>query len=196
VSYKDGKRDGTWVYYGKPEGAEEEKPQAEAKPDAASTKTATVAKAKPAPASAKTAKGAAKPATKPAAEKPAADEAPEVADAETPKPAPPSKANLPQPIVRQEVYRDGLRDGLWITWHSNGKKATETNFRANVKHGKEMSYWESTGKKQTEVDYKDGLADGLAIVWAENGTLITQRRYSKGKPVSNTVKDAAKTAAK
>ena len=46
-------------------------------------------------------------------------------------------------------YIDGLKNGLWIGWHSNGQKAQEINYSSGKQDGLMME-WYLNGQKKME----------------------------------------------
>ena len=103
----------------------------------------------------------------------------------------------------KRVEPAGDYTGLWVTWHVNGQKAVETQYRNGQQEGTETSYyddgrksyqyhykaghldgsysgWYQNGKKIDEGQYKDGERDGTCRHWYENGQLNTQATYKNG----------------
>jgi antitoxin component YwqK of YwqJK toxin-antitoxin module len=85
-------------------------------------------------------------------------------------------------LVTEGTYKDGRRDGPWITYHPSGQKAAETLFKADRKDGKEQT-WYPSGKKMLEAEYKNGLLHGVATMWNEQGAVVLTREYKEGKLV-------------
>ena len=59
-------------------------------------------------------------------------------------------------LAYEREYKNGLLDGLSISYHENGTKSSVGNFLKNQLHGK-------------------------AAVWDQNGNLEAERNYHKGK---------------
>ena len=71
-------------------------------------------------------------------------------------------------------YKDGKLDGLWVVWHENGQKAVEANYKDGKEEGLETQ-WHENGQNGIEKNYKDGtLVEGSAKYW-----------NSKGEPVDS-----------
>ncbi len=52
-------------------------------------------------------------------------------------------------------YKDGMKDGKWITWYENGRKWTDRNYKDGKEDGKSTE-WFANGQIKTEENYKDG----------------------------------------
>ena len=61
--------------------------------------------------------------------------------------------------IEENYNDDGIKDGLWTEWNSNGEKWRESN-------------------------YKNGGRDGLETTWYENGTKNKEKTYKDGKLIS------------
>ncbi len=55
-----------------------------------------------------------------------------------------------------------------ITYHPNGQKEDEVNWKDGKHHGVETSWYES-GKKKFGANFKDDEAHGMTCYWHENG---------------------------
>ena len=96
-------------------------------------------------------------------------------------------------LVVEGTYKDGRRDGPWITYHPNGQKAAETLMKADRKDGKEQT-WFPSGKKMLEAEYKNGLLHGIATMWNEQGAVVLTREYKEGKLLPKSAKPSDQAA--
>ena len=82
-------------------------------------------------------------------------------------------------------YKDGELDGLAKTWHSNGHLDAEVNWKDGKLDGL-FKFWHSNGQLESEFNYKDGVKDGLGKHWYENGQLKTEVNEGvKGGQITN-----------
>jgi hypothetical protein len=94
--------------------------------------------------------------------------------------------------------------GLWVTWHVNGQKAHEDEYRGGKYDGTSLAFyndgskayqqhykqhicigaetgWFRSGEKAYEGQYKDGKQDGTWRHWYENGQLASETNYKMGE---------------
>ena len=68
---------------------------------------------------------------------------------------------------------DGKIDGLWVTWHQNGQKLVEGNFKDGKQNGLETA-WHENGQKASESNWKDGkVLEGSRKYWNNNGEPVS-----------------------
>ena len=58
--------------------------------------------------------------------------------------------------------------GKCLDFWSNGKKATEVNYKDGKKDGQTL-FWHNNGQKKKESNYKDGKSIGRAKYWNRKG---------------------------
>lgn len=63
---------------------------------------------------------------------------------------------------------NGMKQGLWTWWYSDGTKKRESNFTNNIKDGI-TNYWYQNGQKAKELMYRDGKNIDQKL-WNEDGT--------------------------
>ena len=64
---------------------------------------------------------------------------------------------------------DGKIDGLWVTWHQNGQKLVEANYKNGKQNGLETA-WHENGQKASESNWKDGkVLEGSRKYWNNKG---------------------------
>jgi antitoxin component YwqK of YwqJK toxin-antitoxin module len=76
----------------------------------------------------------------------------------------------------QQSYKNGLFDGLWITWNENGQKLAEANYSEGNKHGK-WFIWDEKGTLRFEMNYENNQRVGKWTMLDENGKLISEKVY-------------------
>ena len=69
----------------------------------------------------------------------------------------------------KENYKNGEKDGIWISWYENGQKRSEGTYETEIKHGL-WTEWYENGQKRSEKTYKNSVNDELWTVWDENGS--------------------------
>ncbi|MEI8007035.1 MAG: hypothetical protein WCI48_12580 [Bacteroidota bacterium] len=74
-------------------------------------------------------------------------------------------------------YKDGKRDGAWVSWYENGKKWSEGSFKNGKSEGKRITYFEN-GKIRYEGAYKSDQRVGKWRFYDETGKLLTEQDYS------------------
>ena len=79
------------------------------------------------------------------------------------------------------TYKDGKQDGLFTSWHDNGKKESEINYKDGKQDGL-YTFWYENGNKEFEGTHnKDEKEDGLWTRWYENGQKSNEQTYKDGK---------------
>ena len=78
------------------------------------------------------------------------------------------------------IYRNGIEEGLWISWYENGQKWEEGNYRNGEEEGLWL-YWYDNGQKADEGNYQNGEKEGLWISWYLSGQKISEGNYRNGK---------------
>jgi len=82
--------------------------------------------------------------------------------------------------VQEINYKDGKLDGKWTTWHENGQKKSERFIRNGKRDGK-MTEWYDNGQIKAEKNYINGELDGKVTTWHENGQIQVEDNYINGK---------------
>lgn len=97
---------------------------------------------------------------------------------------------------------DGKRNGIWITYHSDGRVNTIQHYADDKLHGMslvidgrgqitEKAHYEQNtydglkatyrfGRAQEEIPYKNGVIDGRVARYYNNGKLMEEIEYSQG----------------
>ena len=76
------------------------------------------------------------------------------------------------------------KHGHWISWHSNGKRKYEGEFKNNLQVGS-FTWWFSNGQKSTEGSFIAGKRQGAWTWWHQNGQKATNGSYADGNPTGN-----------
>lgn len=102
----------------------------------------------------------------------------------------------------EERFREGRRDGAFVEWHRNGRKARdgafvegrktgtwrvfhesgapeeESEWRDGVPHGRFISFWRGGGKR-TDGRHCGGAQCGTWRTWDEQGRLLGEAHYAE-----------------
>ena len=86
------------------------------------------------------------------------------------------------------TYQDGPTTYYWTP---EGSKKAERFYIYNPKTKLSsvnglVTTWHKNGAKQSEVNYKNGVAEGIETTWDENGLKVSEVMYRNGLQVSNT----------
>jgi len=79
-------------------------------------------------------------------------------------------------------YKDGLLNGEFLMYASNGNLLERGNYLNGEKHGKWTS-WTEEGIKTGEINFEEGLKDGKWQIWDESGVLRYVMFYEVGEKV-------------
>jgi len=74
-------------------------------------------------------------------------------------------------------FKDGKRDGAWVSWYENGNKWSEGSFKNGKSEGRRVTYFEN-GKIRYDGTYKNDQRVGKWRFYDETGKLITEQDYS------------------
>jgi antitoxin component YwqK of YwqJK toxin-antitoxin module len=77
------------------------------------------------------------------------------------------------------VSTDGIRNGLFIRWYENGKKAVHGTFLQGNKSG-EWTYWSIDGHITGKGTFHNDKPEGKWLTWFENGETESEGRYENG----------------
>lgn len=97
--------------------------------------------------------------------------------------------------IREERYANGqlkergtwkldfgsyLKQGKWTSWHENGQKHIEAEYRSDKLQGK-LTAWYRNGQMEAQVEYRNGKKHGKFAAWYENGQKKMEGEYRDGK---------------
>jgi len=88
------------------------------------------------------------------------------------------RASDAQPLVMRS-YVAGIQEGVWRTWHDNGRLYKEGELKLGKEHGRYLEYFEN-GILCYEYFYDSGKKTGLWRSWYENGNIYTERNFKDG----------------
>jgi len=83
-------------------------------------------------------------------------------------------------IMGTGTYKDGKREGMWISFWNNGNVENEGVFKDGKEHGLFESYYRN-GQLKERKTYKEGREEGLVEQFNENGHLEYKGNYRDGK---------------
>ncbi len=79
-------------------------------------------------------------------------------------------------LVSTYHYRNGLRDGEYVTYDENGKPVTVGQYRNGGFDG--VQKIDRGDGYRTEITYRDGKLDGTETTWYPNGQIAVQAHYA------------------
>ena len=74
-------------------------------------------------------------------------------------------------------YKNGKRNGLWVSWYTNGKKWSEGAYKNGKSEGRRATYFEN-GKIRYEGSYKNDQRVGKWRFYDETGKLLAEQDFS------------------
>lgn len=86
------------------------------------------------------------------------------------------------PPIEKAAYNltvNGLEEGEWRKYHSNGMLMEQRFYTHGVKTGLMKTWWEN-GKLQSLVRFKNGEYDGTSFEWNRQGVMIRKMHYVMG----------------
>ena len=81
-------------------------------------------------------------------------------------------------------FKNGKRDGSWLSYWANGKLQSKTNHKNGKLEGSWVSY-HLNGQLRDKGQYKNGLKDGSWFSYFGNGQLSFRRNYKDGVLINN-----------
>ena len=90
-------------------------------------------------------------------------------------------------VESQGTYKDGKEDGLWIFYYDNGQLKSKRTYKNSKREGYENSYHRN-GQVESQGAYKDGKKEGLWILYYDNGLVSSKGTYKDGLEVSDSAK--------
>jgi antitoxin component YwqK of YwqJK toxin-antitoxin module len=77
-------------------------------------------------------------------------------------------------------YENGIKEGPWTTWFSNGEKSAEGGYHFGAQHGNQIRYLR-TGEKYLETGYRNGLRHGAQTNWYSGDRKSRETQYDQGR---------------
>jgi antitoxin component YwqK of YwqJK toxin-antitoxin module len=75
-------------------------------------------------------------------------------------------------------YKNGKREGKWISWNQNGNKWSEGTFKNGLDDGERIVYHEN-GQKFFEGNYTAGVKTGVWKFYDDKGNFVREENFSK-----------------
>ena len=73
-------------------------------------------------------------------------------------------------------YKNGNKEGYWVTYYPNGKLKEECNYDNRNYEGKYKTYY-SSGKLESEGNYRNNLKNGYWVNYFEDGRISEECNY-------------------
>lgn len=73
-------------------------------------------------------------------------------------------------LLREGDFANGLREGDWVQYHANGRKAYEGLLHVGQNEGP-WRYWHENGARMAEGSYVNNLREGAWMFWDESGAV-------------------------
>jgi hypothetical protein len=84
-------------------------------------------------------------------------------------------------IASQGVMIDDQRHGRWVQWYDDGNKQSQGSYSHGRQEGP-WTFWTEDGKKEMEGDFVDGQMDGVWKTWSPDGA-ESEIRFKNGAAV-------------
>ena len=86
-------------------------------------------------------------------------------------------------LVEKGVYKEGVKNGTFVEYYSDGKVKSEKSFADGKRNGVSKTYF-TNGKPESVQGFKNGVEDGAEQRWHwETGEQTVDANYADGKPV-------------
>jgi antitoxin component YwqK of YwqJK toxin-antitoxin module len=85
-------------------------------------------------------------------------------------------------------YIDGLLNGIFTTWYSNGNIWSRFNYTNNIRNG-EYKEWFHDGNLYIDCQYKNNLINGEYKEWYVDGLLLNHNEFENGRLIKYTEYD-------
>jgi len=83
-------------------------------------------------------------------------------------------------VVEMIQYKNGLRDGAWEQYYSDGKIKIRGTF-VNDENAGTFQAFSPEGQLMISGQYADGHRDGIWTTWDDKGKLLKKEYYKEGK---------------
>jgi MYXO-CTERM domain-containing protein len=101
------------------------------------------------------------------------------ADAACPEGAEVVRESPPAALIEACQRPDGTQHGRYASWHPNGEKFTEGQYREGKQHGK-WTRWHANGQKSYEGHWRDDKKHGTTTLWTVHGVKEAQMEFHEG----------------
>ena len=80
----------------------------------------------------------------------------------------------------QGSFKNGQREGSWVSYHENGQLYRKGNYKNSKREGAWVGYFEN-GQLSFKENYKNGKEEGEYISYWGDGRLLTKGNFKNGK---------------
>lgn len=87
--------------------------------------------------------------------------------------------NISLDTVFSVCYQNGLKEGRYVLYYSNGNLREERYFSAGKKFGTALGYWPA-GQIKFTYHYSNDLFDGVQEEWFQNGKCYSRKKFQNG----------------
>ncbi len=87
--------------------------------------------------------------------------------------------------LTEQVYANGLAEGVWKFWFTNGQLRQQQTFKQGKREGI-VTEWSTTGEKRGEAEFANGVREGKSTEWRPSGEVIV-KMFKAGKMVSQDI---------
>lgn len=91
-------------------------------------------------------------------------------------------------LLTKGTFNHGLKTGVWLNWHTNGKIAQQCSWKDGYRIGRFVEYYPSGAMLKTG-NFKRGKFHRTVTYFAPDGTIIREEKYVKGKIVKTKEKE-------
>jgi hypothetical protein len=85
-------------------------------------------------------------------------------------------------LLEKGDFKDGLKTGLWLTWHSNGNLSGRYSWKNGSRSGKFEEYY-ATGVVSRSGTFLQNKLSGYVSAFAKDGTLLSKTKFKDGNVV-------------
>lgn len=82
-------------------------------------------------------------------------------------------------LARDGTYQDGMREGQWRRWAPDGRLLEDGHYRSGEKDGV-WDTWDSKGRRRSSLQYRNGIPEGRWVLWYSNGQIKECGIYQDG----------------
>jgi antitoxin component YwqK of YwqJK toxin-antitoxin module len=90
-------------------------------------------------------------------------------------------------LLEKGTFDNGLKTGLWTTWHFNGNLAIQRHWSKGWRTNEFTEYYDN-GAVKRKGGYKSDVLHGRLYTYSINGELLSKEKYKRGKLVKAKVK--------
>lgn len=94
-------------------------------------------------------------------------------------------------LLEKGTFDNGLKTGLWTTWHVNGNLATQRHWSKGWRTNEFTEYYDN-GTVKRKGGYKFDVLHGRVYTYSVGGELLSKEKYKRGKLLKARVKKVSK----